>query len=60
MMLTKEFWEYLKRVAHEIGEPDHVGLGFLDDNSAVVTVEYVVPEERWEALEREWEARSES
>jgi hypothetical protein len=57
MKLTKEFWAYLQKVAHEVGEPDDAGLGFLDDNSAVVTVQYRVSGEKWKALEREWEAR---
>jgi hypothetical protein len=58
MELTKEFRDYLKKAAPEVGQPDDVGLGFLDDNSAVVTVEYVVPAERWAALEAEWEAQA--
>jgi hypothetical protein len=32
------------------------GQAFLDDDSAVVTVEYLVPAERWDALTAEWEA----
>ena len=57
MKLTKEFWEYLQKVAHEVGEPDDAGLGFLDDNSAVVTVEYILSPARWSALAADWEAQ---
>lgn len=58
MKLTKEFWEYLQKVAHEVGEPDDAGLGILDDGCTVVTVEYILSPERWSALKADWEARS--
>ena len=56
MRLTKDFWEHLKTVGPQLGEPDDAHLGFLDDNSAVVTVEYVVPADVWDAFEKQWEA----
>jgi hypothetical protein len=58
MKFTEQFWEYLGGVAHEVGRADEASVGFLDDGSAVVTVEYVVTEERWDALEAEWQARA--
>lgn len=58
MKLTKEFWEFLKKAAPALGRPDDVGLGFLDDESAVVTVEYILTEEQWETLEAEWKSQA--
>ena len=49
MESTQRFREYLKTAAPEFGQLDDAGVEFLDDNSAVVTVQYLVPAERWEA-----------
>ena len=60
MQFTEQFWEYLKTAGLQLGEPDDASVGFLDDDSAVVTVQYVMPAEQWEALEAPWAARSAS
>jgi len=60
MEFTQQFWEYLKTAGPEFGQPDDASVGFLDDESAVVTVQYILSEEQWDALEAQWEARSAS
>ena len=57
---TQQYREYLKTAAPAFGQLDDAGVEFLDDNSALVTVQYLVPAERWEALEAEWKARAAS
>jgi len=58
MQFTQQFWEYLKTAGPEFGQPDDASVGFLDDDSAVVTVQYILSAEQWDALEAEWEAQS--
>ena len=58
MQFTQQFWEYLKTAGPEFGQPDDADVGFLVDNSAVVTVQYIMPAEQWEALIAKWEAQS--
>ncbi len=38
MQFTQQFWEYLKTAGPKFGQPDDASVGFLDDDSAVVTV----------------------